>query len=139
MAKRAGSNTVKAYNFCDDNRPTKPAVHRPSPLNQIAAVNKAESDIESNIGSDIDFDQEGFDQEDSDLLTALLGTETEEKKTSKRVSKSDAAKRASLPDEIFDYIHTAKCRRLFSLAWYDDFTYAAISNSANQLSAKALS
>lgn len=138
LAKRAGSNTLKAYNFCDDNRPTKPAVHRPSPLSQIAAVNEAESDIESNIGSDIDFDQEGFDQEDSDLLTALLGTEAEEKKTSKRVSKSDAAKRALLPDEIFDYIHTAKCRRLFSLAWYDDFTYAAISDSANQLSAKAL-
>lgn len=138
MAKRAGSNTSKAYNFCDENRPTKSTLHQLSPLSQIAAVNKIESDIESSIGTDIDFDQKGFDQEDSDLLTVLLGTEAEEKHTSKRIRKSDAIKLALLPDEIFDYILTAKCRRLFSLVLYSDFTYTAISDSANQLFAKPL-
>ena len=41
----------------------------------------------------------------------------------KQASKTDAQKRASLPDKIFDYIHVAECRRLFSLAWYDDAIY----------------
>lgn len=41
----------------------------------------------------------------------------------KQASKTDAQKRANLPEEIFDYIHIAKCRRLFSLTWYDDPTY----------------
>lgn len=58
----------------------------------------------------------------------MFTTEAEEellaKKAKKRTSASDAEKRAKLPDEIFNYIHTAKCRRLFSLDWYDDTSYA---------------
>lgn len=61
------------------------------------------------------------------LAVSILNTETEDaskkKKIAKRISQSDAEKRAQLPDEIFDYIHVAPCRRSFSLAWYDDSTY----------------
>lgn len=45
------------------------------------------------------------------------------KQSKKQASKSDAQKRAALFYEIFDYIYVVKCRRLFSLAWYDDQTY----------------
>lgn len=58
----------------------------------------------------------------------MVATEAEEdsnaKRARKQASKTDAQKRAKLPDELFDYIHAAKCRRLFSLAWYKDLTYA---------------
>ncbi|MCJ1468820.1 hypothetical protein MMC07_007450 [Pseudocyphellaria aurata] len=43
-----------------------------------------------------------------------------------------------MSDEIFDYIYVALCRRLFSLAWYDDFTYATASSAATAAPAKAL-
>lgn len=66
---------------------------------------------------------------DSDLLSSLLATEAETKQNTclakKKANKTDLQKRASLLDEIFDYIHVAQCRRLFSFAWYDDMTYAA--------------
>ena len=75
MVKRAGSNISKVYNFYDKNCLTKPAMHWPSLLSQIATVNKAESDIELSIRSDIDFNQKSFNQENSDLFAALLGTE----------------------------------------------------------------
>lgn len=58
----------------------------------------------------------------------LLTTNVEEASCSKKRKKAfqtDAAKRDNLPNEIFDYIYAAKCKRLFSLAWYDDKTYAS--------------
>lgn len=41
----------------------------------------------------------------------------------KKVSSTNAQKRANLPNKIFDYIFVAKCCRVFSLNWYDDSTY----------------
>lgn len=52
---------------------------------------------------------EEFDHVHPDLLSALLGIKAEEKISDKVVSKSDIAKQAQLPNELFDYIHTAKC------------------------------
>lgn len=116
--------------MCDNNRPARPAVPKPSPLSQIATVDEVESDVDS-AGSGMDTDLEEFDHADSDLLSALLGTEAEEKKSGRRVSKSDAAKRAQLPDELSDYIHAVKYRRLYSLACYDDTTYVIPSDAAD--------
>lgn len=41
----------------------------------------------------------------------------------KQASKTDAQKRTNLSEEIFNYIHIAKCWQLLSLACYDDSTY----------------
>ena len=83
------------------------------------------SDAESLASSDVDKD---FDDSETNQLFALFATEAEEeslaKKAKKRTSATDAEKRAKLPDDIFSYIHIAKCRQLFSLDWYDDTTYA---------------
>lgn len=83
------------------------------------------SDAESLTSSDVDKD---FDDFGTNQLFALFITEAEEeslaKKAKKRTSATDAEKRAKLPNKIFNYIHTAKCQRLFSLDWYDDTTYA---------------
>lgn len=102
------------------NRPK--SLLQPSPLSQNTTAAEEDLDIESIAGSDEEFD------DDEDLLEALLNIEADEQqkrtKEVKRNNKSDADKRAKLPDEIFDYIHTVKCRRLFSLAWYGDVTYA---------------
>ena len=91
------------------------------------------SDTESIAESEAESDDGHVDE--TDLLSALLATEREAEKkkqsANKRTSKSDAARRASLPNEIFDYIHVAPCRRLFSLAWYDDMTYAVNEESSS--------
>lgn len=74
-----------------------------------------------------------FVDEATKQLFDLLITEAEEnsrnKKIKKQASKINAAKRDSLPDEMFNYIHTARCRRLFSLSWYDDETYVSASTA----------
>ena len=36
----------------------------------------------------------------------------------------NATKRSRLPNKIFNYIHVARCQKLFSLAWYDNMMYA---------------
>lgn len=80
MIKQTGFNTSKVYNFCDDNHLIKPSVYQPSLLSQIAIVNKVELNSELSIRSDINFNQESFDQENLDLLTALLGIEAKKNK-----------------------------------------------------------
>lgn len=102
---------------------------RSSPLVQITlpdTVSDTESIADSNAGVEVDAEGE---INDSNLLSALLAIEgeTEKKKKSakQQANKTDIQKRANLSDEIFNYIHNAPCRRLFSLAWYDDMTYAA--------------
>lgn len=134
MAKRGGSTGSHAYEISDINRP-KP-MHNPSPLSQAVAADNAFSDA----GSSVAGSNHEFDQRDDDIITDLLDTkadnESHGKKSKKQINKSNAAKRALLPDETFGYIHTAKCRRLFSLAWYDDTTYA--SNAEALATPKAL-
>lgn len=93
------------------------------PLSQFVDADSL-SDQESVAESEAESDNGDVDE--TDLLSALLATEGEAQKkqrsAKKRTSKSDAAKRTSPPNEMFDYIHVAPCRRLFSLAWYDDMT-----------------
>ena len=64
---------------------------------------------------------------DFELLSAFMAIEAEIEATkwsSKQQSnKTNAQKRANLSDEIFYYIHTIYCQRLFSLAWYNNMTY----------------
>ncbi len=79
----------------------------PSFLGQRIHINEKEFDTESLAPSDNEVS-------DNNLLTALWATETDEvqksKKEAKRSSKTDAEKRAKLPDDFFDYIHVACCR-----------------------------
>ncbi|MCJ1348467.1 hypothetical protein MMC31_006699 [Peltigera leucophlebia] len=116
----------------------------PSPLSQMTTARDTNgSDTESAAGSVTssvaDFEADGFDLEDADLFSGLIITDADEnqlkKKKARQASKSDAQKRANLPDEIFDYIHVARCKRLFSLAWYGDMTYAeeTLHNNPSQL------
>lgn len=121
--KSAGpeTSTQQAYQLSDKNRPT--SFHTPSHLNESTSIDEAKSDTESATGSiaglGLGFDED-FEEERADILAAVLGTDAEEarkgKHAEKRSSKSDAKKRKNLPDEIFDYIHLACCRRLFSLS-----------------------
>lgn len=71
---------------------------------------------------------------DSKLLSAFIATEAKieaSKRSSKQqTNKTDAEKRANLLDEIFYYTHIVPCQRLFSLAWYDDITYALDTKSS---------
>lgn len=146
MAKKSASGAAKTAmsELCNVNRPIRPAAANPSPLNQITTLSDAGSDIKSDSGSHIILDVDFEERMEADLLSALLGTKAEEeqqcKQAKKRVSKSNAAKQADLPDEIFDYILTAKCQRFFLLAWYDDITYASstASNTADGSPSKAL-
>lgn len=98
---------------------------RPSPLAQ--EIDLENSDNKSAQSSNNEEPPDEFHDPCTEQLLDLLSTEAKtsshNKKTKKQAFTTDAQKRANLPDEIFDYIHVAKCRQLFSLAWYDDFTY----------------
>lgn len=64
---------------------------------------------------------------DVDLIATLFATEADKgkikKKKDEKTKQTDTAKRANIPNKIFDYIHVARHRRLFSLAWYNYLTY----------------
>lgn len=124
LAKRNSSNAE----LSNTNRPK---AIKPSPLSQQIDPNEI-SDVESNAGSEPEFEDSATNQ-----LFTLLSTEAEEetksKKEKKKSSKTDAEKRDHLPDEIFDYIHAAKYRRLFFLAWYDDLTYIPKNDDVDKL------
>ena len=93
-------------------------VSKPSPLAQEVTADS--SDNESVQDSDNEEPTEEFDDPGTaelfDILFTEAETHTRSQKSTKRTSKSNAQKRANLPLEIFDYMHTAKCRRLFSLS-----------------------
>lgn len=67
--------------------------------------------------------------EDQDLIASVLSIEGNQDKFAKRQNrkrtskKTEAKKRRNLLNKIFEYIHVARCRRFFSLAWYDNITY----------------
>lgn len=124
--KTKKSNTVKPNN----------ATQQASPLCQVSNATQEDegSDnewvAESTACSVADSEAEAFDIEDANLFGELIITDADKsqqkRKKQRQSSKTDAPKRARLPDELFDYIHVAGCRRLFSLAWYGDTTYANI-------------
>lgn len=112
----------------------QPSSTKPSPLAQ--EVDLEASDNES-VGSNNNEATEEFHDPTIEELLDLLSTEAETsshiKKMNKKASSTDAQKRANLPDEIFDYIHVAKCRRLFSLNWYNDSTYGHGNEASTKL------
>ena len=88
---------------------------RPSPLNQ--ETNASDLSYSGSLaGSKVD---ENFDDPIINQLFIIFTTNAEEEtqanSATKRIATTDAKKRAKLPDKIFNYIHTAKCRRLFLL------------------------
>lgn len=108
--------------FSNSNRPK---ALKASSLSQVCNVDEEEiSESESIIGSEADFDN----IDDDDVMATLLATDAEgsrnKAKKDQQTNRTNEKKRENLADEIFDYIHVARCRRLFSLAWYDDMTYA---------------
>lgn len=121
----AHTDAANASSLLSDLNQPKTKGLKPSPL---SCETNAEdlSDAESSASSDVDKD---FDDSGTNQLFGLFITETEEKslakKAKKKISATDAEKRAKLSDKIFNYIHTAKCRRLFSPDWYNDTTYAS--------------
>lgn len=86
------------------------------------------SRVPLNDDDDVDSSDAGSDREDEKLISSVLAIDADEngKKARKdlQARRMYAAKRAELPTEIFHYINTAQCRRLFALAWYDDLTDA---------------
>ena len=98
---------------------------RASPLNQETDTSNF-SDNKSIARSKVD---ENFDDPITNQLFTIFTTniekETQANRATNRLSATNAEKQAKLPNKIFNYIHTAKCRRLFLLDWYDDVTYAA--------------
>lgn len=103
----------------------QPSGAKPSPLAQEIDLDASDNDSVQDSGNEEPENE--FHDQATEQLFDLISTEAEShsqsQKMKKQASKTNAQKRASLPDEIFDYIHVAKCRRLFSLAWYDDATY----------------
>lgn len=130
IQKSKKDNTSRSAQLSDSNRPV---AQQASLLCLVSnAQEEDESDVDSITGLQADSftysEAEGYDIEDADLFSGFFITDADEnhlkKKKQCHVSKMDAQKRAKLPDEIFDYIHVARCRRLFSLAWYGDMMYA---------------
>ena len=131
LAKR--SNIANGNSHLSDlNRPKGT---KQSPLGQEVDIEDL-SDGESVASSEYRKAEDEFNDPATNQLFDILSTEAEvesqTKKKKKQVSKGDVEKRANLLDEIFDYIHTAKCRRLFSLAWYDDKTYKVNADSSSK-------
>ena len=119
LAKCVKTNNSQLSNL---NRPKIMA--KQSPLGHQVKSAEDQSDLESAAGSDFDEFDDLATTAFLDLLATKAKKDSRVKKSKKRVSRSNAEKRAKLLDEIFDYIHAANCRRLFSLAQYDDLTYA---------------
>ena len=121
LAKRTEAANANLL-LSDSNRPKVDP--KQSRLGQVIEAADEQSDAESAAGSELD----EFDDPATNALFDLVATEAEEdlnaKRAKKQASKTDAEKRAKLPDELFNYIHAAQCRRLFPLAWYNDLTYA---------------
>ena len=131
LAKR--SNIANGNSHLSDlNRPKGT---KQSPLGQEVDIEDL-SDGESVASSEYRKAEDEFNDPATNQLFDILSTEAEvesqTKKKKKQVSKGDVEKRANLLDEIFDYIHTAKYRRLFSLAWYDDETYKINADSSSK-------
>lgn len=131
IEKRMNSTSFTLANaqLSDSNRPK--ALHKNSSLSQMLNMEEEElSDLESVAGSECDLELD----EEVDLFSRILASDADQnrrqQKKEQQTNLTDTAKRATLLNEIFDYIHIARCRRLFSLAWYDNLTYAQSDDSS---------
>ena len=75
------------------------------------------------VGSEADYKLDDKTDLFSEVLALDANQNYEQQKKDLKTSQSDGAKQAKLCNEIFDYIHIARCHRLFFLAWYNDLTY----------------
>ncbi|MCJ1471089.1 hypothetical protein MMC07_009737, partial [Pseudocyphellaria aurata] len=132
--RRSSTGVAFSTSLSASNRPTTGV----SPLSQMVSAKDNDSDAGSVAGSDFD---EEYNVRDEDFVSNVFSTTEADKKHAEhknwnKKSSTDATKRAKMPDEIFDYIHVARCQRLFPLAWYNDLTYAV--DAAVPEAAKAL-
>lgn len=114
------SSTFANAQLSNSNRSKPPS--KVSPLSQVVNANEGDlSDSESIASSEADLDiDKGVDLFD---LATDVDQDRSQRKKEKKTSQTDVAKCAKLPNKIFDYIHIARCRKLLSLAWYNDMTY----------------
>lgn len=68
----------------------------------------------------------------SDFFITMISKHWKQQKKDQNISQIDVAKRANLFNEILNYIYVARCRRLFSLAWFDDLTYVQSEDSISK-------
>lgn len=106
---RVPSFTSVNAQLSDSNRP------KASPLSQTLSAEDTFSDSESTAGSEVS-SEAGSDaefDEEADLFLGVLATEVDQdrkqKKKEPKASQTDASKYAKLSNEIFDYIHVARC------------------------------
>lgn len=86
-----------------------PKGNKRSRLNQeVTASNLSDNESVANSEPPDEFTDSSTDQL-FELLNTKAETDSRSQKARKQASKSNAAKRANLPDKMFDYIHTAKC------------------------------
>ena len=100
---------------------------RPSPLAQELIGDFSDDKFAQKSANKDNADK--FDNPVTSELFGLFYTDFEAnsqtQKSKKQTSKTDTQKRQHFPFKIFNYIPTAKCCRLFSLAWYNDQTYGS--------------
>lgn len=116
---QCGYRGIFSAQLSASNRPT--AVAKTSPLTQVASAEDDVPDTDSVAFTEASGAEYEYDLDvEEDFLANVFATEAEERHTKHRIAKmrasADASTRANIPDEIFDYIHVARCRRLFSLA-----------------------
>ena len=130
IEKRRNDITSTSANaqLSDSNRPK--AFPKTSSLSQLINVEDKLSDLEAVAKSEGDFELD----EEADLFSGMLASDADQnqkqRKKELKANEIDDAKRAKPPNQIFDYIHVARYRRLFSLPWYDDLTYAQSNDSS---------
>lgn len=105
-----------------------------NPLNLVHNAKDKPSDSELVANSEAEAEYEL--DEKTDLFSEIFATEAnqsqKQQKKNHKTSRSDVAKHANLSIKIFDYIHVARCHRLFFLTWYDDLTSAQSKDSLSK-------
>lgn len=113
----------------DSNRPK--ALLKTSSLSQVLKAEDESSESESVARSEGDFELDKEAVFFSGILATDADQDRRQRKKELQANQTGAAKRSKLPNEIFDYIHVARCQRPFSLAWYKDLTYAQRNDSSS--------
>ncbi len=112
----------------DSNQPK--VLPKVSLLSQIIYAQNDYSNLESIVESEAKFEINNKADLLSELFYIKINKEQRQQKKHKQESQTNAAKHTKLLNKIFDYIYVAKCRRSFSLAWYNDLIYAQSKDSA---------
>lgn len=94
----------------------------------------------STINLETNFNIKNIDK--IDLISGLIVIEANETQLSKKKkyknNKLNTAKRANLSKKNFEYIHIAKCRKLYTRAQYNDITYTQNNENSKNIAIKAL-